>query len=65
MRMDWAALMRLGIRDLGLAPDAFWDLTPAELALRLGVDPGRSAMDRSSLAALVARFPDKRGDCDE
>lgn len=34
--MDWPALMRAGVQGLGLQPDAFWRLTPAELQLMLG-----------------------------
>mgnify|MGYP002652063120 CR=1 FL=1 len=48
---------RLG--GLGLTPSAFWALTPAELALMLGIEPGRGAgMSRAGLEALMARFPD-------
>lgn len=54
----WPALMRLGMVDLGLAPQVFWDLTPAELFLLAGIGPGERPMDRAGLAALMARFPD-------
>lgn len=56
--LDWAGLMRAGMRGLALRPDQFWALTPAELALMLGVEAGPAAMTRSRLAALAARFPD-------
>jgi uncharacterized phage protein (TIGR02216 family) len=63
--LDWSGLLRVGIGParlggLGLTPDAFWALIPAELALMLGVEPGRGgAMTRDRLAELVARYPDR------
>lgn len=62
-RLDWAALMRAGMGParrggLGLAPAVFWALTPAELALMLGIEPGGGAMTRGRLAELAARYPD-------
>ena len=62
--MDWAALMAAGIRGLGLSPEAFWALTPAELAFLLGLGAAPGAMDRAGLAALAARFPDEGGTAD-
>ena len=53
--------MRAGIRGLGLTPAEFWDLTPAELALMLGIEFGAGAMTRSRLGDLMARFPDAGG----
>jgi uncharacterized phage protein (TIGR02216 family) len=58
MRVAWGRLMRLGIGQLGLAPDVFWSLTPAELFLLAGIDGGQAAMTRAGLAELAARFPD-------
>ena len=60
-RLDWPALMRAGMRGLGLAPRDFWRLTPAELAFLLGHGDGRLPMDRAALEALAARFPDIEG----
>ncbi|MEG4642432.1 putative phage protein (TIGR02216 family) [Paracoccus pantotrophus] len=63
--LDWPGLMRMGLGPprlggLGLRPAEFWALTPAELALMLGVEPGRrGAMTRDRLAELVARYPDR------
>ncbi|RVV99112.1 phage tail assembly chaperone [Mesobaculum littorinae] len=51
--------MRAGIAGRGLAPEAFWRLTPAELMLILG--GGAAAirpLDRPGFEALRARFPD-------
>ncbi|WP_313352942.1 phage tail assembly chaperone, partial [Paracoccus sp. (in: a-proteobacteria)] len=40
-------------------PDEFWALTPAELALMLGIAAGRGgAMTRARLTELAARYPD-------
>lgn len=61
--LDWPGLMKVGmgpahIGGLGLSPERFWALTPAELALMLGIEPGARAMSRDRLAELVARYPD-------
>lgn len=61
-RLDWPALMTLGLGRLGLRPREFWALTPMELAVIAGVETGRLPMDRAGLAALAARFPDSGGD---
>jgi uncharacterized phage protein (TIGR02216 family) len=55
---DWPALMRAGLQGLGLTPEAFWRLTPADLLMMLGDGPGATPMGRARLEALVARFPD-------
>ena len=56
--LDWPGRMRAGMRGLGLKPREFWDLTPAELALMLGIEFGAGAMTRGRLDALMAEFPD-------
>lgn len=58
--LDWSGLMRAGMHGLGLAPDRFWSLTPAELALMLGVDPASAPMTRSRLEALSRAWPDRK-----
>lgn len=56
---DWPALMRAGMVGLRLSPEAFWRLTPAELALMLGQGGGAAApLNRAGLAALQAAYPD-------
>jgi uncharacterized phage protein (TIGR02216 family) len=55
---DWPALMRAGLQGLGLTPEVFWRLTPAELLLMLGDEAGQAPMGRDRLEALAARFPD-------
>ena len=55
---DWPALMRAGAHSLGLTPEVFWALTPAELWLMLGVDLGQMPMGRQRLDELSSRLPD-------
>ncbi|WP_323010346.1 phage tail assembly chaperone [Paracoccus sp. (in: a-proteobacteria)] len=63
--LDWPGLLRLGLGPvrmggLGLRPDEFWALTPAELALMLRIAAGRGgAMTRARLTELAARYPDR------
>ena len=55
---DWPGLMRAGMGALGLRPDEFWRLTPAELVLMLG-DPAQAApLDRARLMELARAWPD-------
>lgn len=56
---DWPALMRIGIRGLGLKPDEFWRLTPAELLLMLGTGSSTAPMGRTRLDELAKAFPDE------
>ncbi len=57
-RFDWPALMRLGLRGLGLSPGEFWALTPAELVVKLGLEGGAAPMGRARLRELAQAFPD-------
>lgn len=57
--LDWAGLMRAGLRGLGLKPAEFWALTPAELMLMLGMGAAEAPMARARLAELAAAYPDK------
>ncbi len=60
MRFDWPALMRLGLQGLGLTPDRFWALTPAELMVMLGKDGAAAPLGRQRLEELALAFPDRR-----
>lgn len=63
---DWGAMMRAGLRHLALRPSEFWDLTPGELWLMLGLDGGGTAtLTRARLAELSAEFPDENMGDDE
>lgn len=62
--LDWPGLMKVGMGPvrqggLGLRPVEFWALTPAELALMLGIEAGARGMTRNRLAELAARYPDQ------
>jgi len=50
--------MRAGMQGLGLAPEAFWRLTPAELKIMLGADRIAPSLTRARLDELAAAFPD-------
>lgn len=54
--------MRAGLHGLGLTPDVFWALTPAELQMMLGTKAGNGPMLSEGLAALMAAYPDKKKD---
>lgn len=51
-------MMRAGLAGLRLRPDQFWALTPAELALMLGLGPQVPRMSRGRLAELEQAYPD-------
>lgn len=55
---DWPALIRLGLRDLGLPPEVFWTLTPHELQILIGEKGSAPAMTRARLDVLAASYPD-------
>lgn len=61
---DWPGLMRTGLRELGLKPDEFWALTPAELWLLLGPEAGEMPMGRGRLDELSQSYPDGAADTD-
>ena len=56
--LDWPGLMKAGMRGLGLKPQEFWALTPAELWLLLGPEATEMPMGQTRLAELSRRFPD-------
>ncbi|CAN5417428.1 hypothetical protein BH11PSE4_BH11PSE4_25690 [soil metagenome] len=56
----WTEAMQFGFGVLGLSPDAFWRMTPRELAQAIIAVRGAAAMplDRGAFDALMRRFPD-------
>ncbi len=56
--LDWPGLLRAGLGRLGLAPEAFWRLTPLELKLMLGVEALSPPLTRARLEELATAFPD-------
>lgn len=56
----WPRAIGFGLGVLRLAPDAFWRMTPRELAFAIEAVSGGAPLGRSELAALMRRFPDGR-----
>jgi uncharacterized phage protein (TIGR02216 family) len=56
--LDWPGLIRVGMCELRLTPDAFWRLTPIELIIILGAEAASPPLTRARLADLAASFPD-------
>lgn len=63
--LDWAGLMRAGLRGLRLTPNEFWALTPAELQIMLGLEKAAAPMGRARLDELLTAFPDKAKDVND
>ena len=59
---DWLELLRAGMRGLGLKPNEFWALTPAEFWLLLGPEAGDMPMGRRRLDELAHAYPDELAD---
>ena len=64
-RFDWPALMRAGMRGLGLPPAEFWRLTPAELALLLGEGGRVPPIGRARLDELEQLYGRLEKDCED
>jgi len=56
----WKQAMGFGLGTLRLSSDAFWRMTPRELATAMEavLGPREMPLDRAAFAALRARFPD-------
>jgi uncharacterized phage protein (TIGR02216 family) len=56
----WREAMAFGLGRLRLSPDAFWAMTPRELAAAVegAVGVVAAPMDRASLDNLMHRYPD-------
>ena len=61
----WAEAMQFAFGVLHLAPDAFWRMTPRELAQAIIAVRGHAAapMPREKFHALMQRYPDQES-CD-
>jgi len=57
-RIDWPGLMRAGMGELRLTPQAFWALSPIELRIMLGAEAAMPPLTRARLEELAAAFPD-------
>ena len=57
----WAEAMAFGFGVLRLSPDAFWRMTPRELAHAIAAVRGRALVpiDRADLDRLMQQFPDE------
>lgn len=60
----WADAMRFGFGILKLSPQAFWSMTPRELAHAIHALHGHmpEPIARQALSDLMTRFPDTRSD---
>jgi uncharacterized phage protein (TIGR02216 family) len=58
----WAQALAIGLGVLRFSPEQFWRMTPREFAAALRGLYGDAAppLDRATLDALAARFPDRR-----
>lgn len=57
----WRDAIGFGLGVLKLSPDAFWRMTPRELACAIEAVRGRKpALDRKDLNELMQRYPDVR-----
>ena len=55
----WDLLMSIALQGLGWEPSTFWQTTPKELVFAVSAINGNSEhLDRSTLDALLASFPD-------
>lgn len=61
--LDWRGLMEMALAR-GLAPEAFWAMTPVEFAVWSGRTGGPAALTRAGFDDLMATFPDKQGSDD-
>ena len=56
----WKQAIGFGLGVLRLPPEAFWRMTPRELACALDAVSGRAApLDRADFSELLKRYPDE------
>jgi uncharacterized phage protein (TIGR02216 family) len=58
----WKDAIGFGLGVLRLSPEAFWRMTPRELAAAIEAvrGPATARLDRAGLYDLMRRFPDER-----
>ena len=56
-RIDWPGLLRAGLYELRLTPEAFWRLTPIELKIMLGAENTAPALTRARQIFFDAEMP--------
>ena len=58
----WKDAIDFGLGVLRLSPEAFWRMTPRELAAAIEAvrGPATARLDRAGLQDLMRRFPDER-----
>lgn len=58
----WKQAIGFGLGVLRLSPEAFWRMTPRELAAAIEAvrGPATARLDRAGLQDLMRRFPDER-----
>jgi uncharacterized phage protein (TIGR02216 family) len=59
----WREAIGFGLGVLRLSPDAFWRMTPRELALAAEAlnGPRGQPLERAAFIELMTRYPDGRG----
>jgi uncharacterized phage protein (TIGR02216 family) len=63
--LGWPGMLRAGVQGLGLVPEVFWRLSPAELRLMLGEGVQLAPLTRTRLEELARAFPDETQRKDE
>ena len=58
----WASVLRFGLGHLRLPPEAFWRLSLTELNALAGANAWPETTSRTALQALMALYPDRRGE---
>jgi uncharacterized phage protein (TIGR02216 family) len=58
----WASVLRFGFGHLRLPPETFWRLSLTELKALAGPQARPDTTTRTSLDALMALYPDGRGE---
>jgi len=60
MPFPWREAIGFGLGVLKLSPEAFWAMTPRELAFAIRAVTGGEPFSRAAFRTLLERFPDGR-----